>query len=143
MKMPHALVTIALFAAGCAADADPVEVDLVVERAGAEAPVGAGAQCTLRAQPAWRQGVNCQIVLSCDGAARDLFGGERAGGYAVCTTAERRFVDALDDRAASDGDPAIHVDFASGVVTWRDRGESEVALRARDAFRPIEPWDPQ
>lgn len=105
--------------AGCAVDAAPIEVDLVVTSAGAAAPVRAGEPCRLRVQPAWRQGVNCQLVLSC--GDEDLFGGARAGGYAVCEAEGGALTRALDDVAGRDGDPAIALDALARTVTWRDR----------------------
>jgi hypothetical protein len=129
---------------GCAADAAPIEVDLVVDVAGSAAPVRAGTTCVLRMQPAWRSGVDCQLVLRClgSGGDEDLFGGHRPGGYAVCDTVDHTFVRALDAEHVRDGDPAVDVDLATGTVTWRGPLPDETAtLRMVGEPRPIAAWD--
>lgn len=145
MRALGATLVLVGLAAGCAADAEPLESDLIVTHAGPAAPVSEGARCLLRMQPAWRQGVNCQVVLRCpasDGSGEvDLFGGRRPGGYAVCETDDGAFTSALDDEPRTDGDPALHVDLAAGVVTWRDRDEGERAtLRVEGEPRVAAAW---
>lgn len=133
----------ALLAGGCAADAVPLEADLVVEEAGAASPVPVGTSCTLRMQPAWRSGVNCQLVLHCGpGEGQDLFGGRRIGGYAVCDTADHAFTHAFDGEHVRDGDPAIDVDLEAGTVSWRGANVDETAtLRIAGEPRSIAAWD--
>jgi len=143
--MRHAvLVAILALVPGCAADAAPLESDLVVLSAGPASPVSEGTRCVLRMQPAWRQGVSCQVVLRCDegGAAEhDLFGGRRPGGYAVCEAAEHAFLSAHDGEPRTDGDPAIHVDVPARTITWRGRREGETAaLRMEGEPRPVAAW---
>lgn len=133
-----------LLLAACAADAAPIEVDLVVTEAGPASPVPAGTACTLRMQPAWRSGVNCQLLLRCHraGGDHDLFGGARIGGYSVCDTAEHAFTHAFDGEAARDGDPALTVDLAARSASWRGPHEGERAeLRFTGEPRSIAPWD--
>lgn len=147
--MPHpsralsVLVSLAFAAlVGCAADGAPIEGDLVVREAGLAAPVPVGTQCHLRLRPAWRQGVNCQVLVTCDapeGSERptvDLFGGTRVGGYARCETDDHAFLRALDDDRL-DGDPAIDLDLAEGSLDWRDRQpEATLSLALVGATRP-------
>ncbi len=109
--------------AGCAADGVPIEGDLVVSEAGLAAPVASGATCQFRLRPAWRQGVDCQLLVTCpptelDEDGEDLFGGRRVGGYARCETAEHVFVRALDEDPL-DGDPAIDLDLPARTLRWR------------------------
>lgn len=135
---------LALLLTACAADAAPIEADVVVASAGPTSPVPAGTACTLRMQPAWRQGVNCQVLLRCHPPAgdHDLFGGARIGGYAVCDTAAHAFTRAFDGEHVRDGDPALTVDVEGGRLTWRGPHEGETAeLTITGALRPIEPWD--
>ena len=106
--------------AGCAARAQPLEAQGRVIAAGPGAPVRVGSACDLRLWPAWRQGVNCQLLLACGGV--DLFGGKRIGGYAVCETRDRHFLRALDDRAVVDGDPALDLDLERKRIEWSDGG---------------------
>jgi hypothetical protein len=116
-----ALLVLVLLATGCAARAEPLEAEGRVVAAGA--PVRVGSACSLRLWPAWRQGVNCQLLLACGGV--DLFGGKRIGGYAVCETRDRHFLRALDERAVVDGDPALDLDLVRRRIDWRDGGEGE------------------
>lgn len=111
----------------CAADGAPIEGELVVTEAGLAAPVPVGTACQFRLRPAWRQGVNCQLLVTCPGIdddGEDLFGGRRVGGYARCETADHAFLRALDDDHL-DGDPAIDLDLAAGTLTWRDRAAAQ------------------
>ena len=108
---------------GCAADGAPIEGDLVVSEAGLAAPVPRGSACRFRLRPAWRQGVDCQLLVTCaptelDADGEDLFGGRRVGGYARCETAEHAFLRALDDDPL-DGDPAIDLDLPARTLSWR------------------------
>jgi hypothetical protein len=107
----------AALGAGCAARAEPLDAEGVVVAAGPAAPVAKGSRCSLGLWPAWRQGVNCQLLLRCGGT--DLFGGKRVGGYAVCETRDRHFVHALDDKPF-DGDPALDLDLPARRIRWRD-----------------------
>ncbi len=116
-----------------AARAEPLEAEGRVVAAGAGAPVGIGSPCRLRLWPAWRQGVNCQLLLECGGV--DLFGGKRIGGYAVCETRARHFLRALDDRAVVDGDPALDLDLVRRRIEWRDGGEAATLAIALHAVR--------
>lgn len=116
------LLALAGLASGCAARAEPLQAEGRVIAAGAAAPVPVGSPCSLRLWPAWRQGVNCQLLLACGGV--DLFGGKRIGGYAVCETRDRHFLRALDERAVVDGDPALDLDLVRRRIDWRD-GEGE------------------
>jgi hypothetical protein len=128
----------------CAADAAPIEVDLTVAEAGPGSPVPAGTACTLRMQPAWRSGVNCQLLLRCQHAGRDhdLFGGARIGGYSVCDTAAHAFTRAFDGEPVRDGDPALTVDLEARTASWRGPHEGEHAeLRFTSELRSIAPWD--
>lgn len=142
--MRHVVLSAILaFVAGCAVDAAPYESDAVVTAAGAASPVAEGTRCVLRMQPAWRQGVTCQVLLRCGGgaSAHDLFGGRRIGGYAVCEAAEHAFLSAHDGEPRTDGDPAIHVDVAARAITWRDRRAGETAeLRLEGAPRLAAAW---
>lgn len=113
---------------GCAARAEPLEVDLVVAEASPSAPVAAGTACVLRMQPAWRQGVNCQLLVRC--GEEDLFGGARVGGYARCDYADDAFLSARDDEPRTDGDPAIDLDVRAGTLAWRGPGDDETARLA-------------
>ena len=131
---------------GCAADGAPIEGDLVVREAGLAAPVPVGTECHLRLRPAWRQGVNCQALVTCDapeGSERptvDLFGGTRVGGYARCETADHAFLRALDDDRL-DGDPAIDLDLSAGTLAWHDRQPgATLSLALVGATRPTV-WD--
>lgn len=143
MKLPCVialvLVTVSL-AAGCAADAAPMETDVVVIRAGLASPVAEGAHCVLRMQPAFRQGVNCQVILRC--GEEDLFGGRRVGGYAVCDTSEGAFVSATDDERRTDGDPAVQIDLPHGSIGWQGPHDGEDAeLRIEGPTRPTSTWE--
>ncbi len=118
---------LAALAAGCAARAEPLEGQGTVIAAGPAAPVAPGSRC-LRLWPAWRQGVNCQLLLQC--GRTDLFGGKRVGGYAVCQTRDRHFLRAVDDQPL-DGDPALDLDLVAKRIRWRDRDPGatlEIAL---------------
>ena len=111
----------------CAADGAPIEGELVVTEAGLAAPVPVGTACQFRLRPAWRQGVDCQLLVRCPGIAddgEDLFGGRRVGGYARCETADHAFLRALDDDPL-DGDPAIDLDLGAGTLHWRDRAAAQ------------------
>ena len=121
-----ASLAVCLGALGCAADGAPSEGDLVVTEAGLAAPVPVGTACTFRLRPAWRQGVDCQLLVTCpnDTDGTDLFGGRRVGGYARCETADHAFVRALDDDHL-DGDPAIDLDLGAHTLTWRDRASAQ------------------
>lgn len=142
MSRIHRLARLALFAlvplAACAARAEPLERDVVVTEVGPASPLQVGTACVLRMQPAWRQGVNCQLLLRCGDV--NLFGGKRIGGYARCETEANVFVSADDDEPLTDGDPALHVDVTRGRLAWRGPREDErVVLLARgDARRPAE-----
>ena len=114
------------FTAACAADGASIEGDLVVTEAGPAAPVPVGTACHFRLRPAWRSGVNCQLLVNCPVPDEDLFGGRRVGGYAVCETLDQAFVRAEDDNAL-DGDPAISLDLPSASLTWRGAREGETA----------------
>jgi hypothetical protein len=130
---------------GCAADAAPLTADVIVESAGAGSPVPADTACTLRMQPAWRSGVNCQVLLRCHlpGGDEDLFGGRRIGGYSVCETEDHAFVSATDDENVRDGDPALRVDLGTRTLSWRGPHAEETAeLRITGELRPMEAWDP-
>lgn len=125
---------------GCEADAAPLEADVVVVSAGQDAPVAAGTRCLLRMQPAWRQGVNCQVHLAC--GEEDLFGGRRVGGYSVCNTEAHAFLDATDDEAIRDGDPALVIDLRAGTLDWRGARPGQVlAMRVQGPTRPTERFD--
>lgn len=137
-------LVLALVLTACAADADPIEADLVVATAGPGSPVAVGTACTLRMQPAFRQGVNCQLVLRCTppGREEDLFGGRRIGGYAVCDTEAHAFTRAFDGEHARDGDPAVTVDVAARTVSWRGPTSGETAeLTFTSEPRPIAAWE--
>ncbi len=128
------VVTLSATVTACAADGAPIEGEFVVEEAGLASPVPAGTQCHFRLRPAWRQGVNCQLLVTCppteqDEDGEDLFGGRRVGGYARCETAEHAFLTALDDDPL-DGDPAIELDLAQGTLRWRGRRAEETATLA-------------
>jgi hypothetical protein len=144
--MRHVVVfaAVSILAFGCAADAAPLESDAVVVSAGAASPVPAGTRCVLRMQPAFRQGVNCQVLLRCDEgseAEHDLFGGRRIGGYAVCEAADHAFLSAHDGEPSTDGDPAVHVDVTAGTITWRGRRAEETAeLRIEGPPRLAAAW---
>jgi len=98
----------------------------VVTEAGLAAPVPVGTACHFRLRPAWRSGVNCQLLVTCPVPDEDLFGGRRVGGYAVCETLDQAFVRAEDDNAL-DGDLAISLDLSSASLTWRGAREGETA----------------
>lgn len=126
------LATLSLLAlVGCSADGAPIEGDLVVSEAGLASPVAAGTACRFRLRPAWRQGVDCQLLVTCpatelDEDGEDLFGGRRAGGYARCETADHAFLRALDDDPL-DGDPAIDLDLRERALTWRGSRPGQTA----------------
>lgn len=140
--VPSLTATACLALVGCAADGAPIEGDLVVTEAGLAAPVPVGTACTFRLRPAWRQGVDCQLLVTCPAAidegapapiddetddersGTDLFGGRRVGGYARCETSHHVFLRALDDDHL-DGDPAIDLDLAARTLTWRDRASAQ------------------
>jgi hypothetical protein len=123
----------------CAAHAAPLEHDVVVSSAGPASPLKVGTACVLRMQPAWRRGVNCQVLLRCGEV--DLFGGKRVGGYARCETDANVFLSADDDEPLTDGDPALHVDVATGRLAWRGSHDGESAsLRVRGAGRRGPEW---
>ena len=110
-----------------AAHAETIDRHLVVTEAGLAAPVPVGTACSFRLRPAWRQGVNCQLLVTCPGVdedGEDLFGGRRVGGYARCETADHAFLRALDDEHL-DGDPAIDLDLSGGTLRWRDRAAAQ------------------
>lgn len=133
------VVVLASLLVGCEVDAERFEVDLAVASAGPAAPVATGDACTLRFQPAWRQGVNCQLVLRC--GTHDLFGGALPGGYAGCEAEDGHLLSALDGVPGSDGDPAIDVDATAREVRWRDHADgTEVTLAFVGETRPTEPW---
>lgn len=138
------LAAILALVSGCAVDVAPLESDAVVTRAGVASPVAEGTRCVLRMQPAWRQGVSCQVLLRCDEGGdgeQDLFGGRRIGGYAVCEADGHAFLSAHDGEPRTDGDPAIHVDVAARTITWRDRREGATAeLRIEGAARLAAAW---
>jgi hypothetical protein len=147
---PHAWLApaAACLLAACAADGAPIEGTLVVTEAGPEAPVAIGTECHFRLRPAWRQGVDCQLLVQCPGSdevgadedGEDLFGGRRIGGYARCETADHAFLRALDDDPL-DGDPAIDLDLAAGTLAWRDRRPTQtLALTLVGPTRPTV-WD--
>jgi len=122
-----AALAVALALPGCAADGAPIEGELVVTEAGLAAPVPVGTACQFRLRPAWRQGVDCQLLVTCPGIdddGEDLFGGRRVGGYARCETADHAVLRALDDDPL-DGDPAIDLDLTAGTLTWRDRAAAQ------------------
>lgn len=110
----------------CAADGASLEGELLVTEAGIASPVPVGTACHFRLRPAWRSGVNCQLLVTCPVPDEDLFGGRRVGGYAVCETADHAFLQAEDDNAL-DGDPAIFLDLAASALTWRGAREGETA----------------
>lgn len=132
---------------GCAADAEAIEGALVVEEAGLATSLVEGTECHFRLRPAWRQGVNCQLEVTCPAAVargpdESLFGGRLPGGYARCDTADHAFTRALDDDPR-DGDPAIDLDLARGTLSWRGRSEElHATLRVVDEPRPSEWTDP-
>lgn len=126
---------------GCEADGASLEGELVVAEAGLASPVPAGTACHFRLRPAWRSGVNCQLLVTCPLPDHDLFGGRRVGGYAVCETQDHAFLRA-EDTDALDGDPAIALDLPSETLTWRGSREGESAtlriLSMREAEWPLE-----
>jgi hypothetical protein len=130
MLVPLSLLVLS----GCAADGAPLEGDLVVSEAGLASPVTRGTSCRFRLRPAWRQGVDCQLLVTCpptelDEDGEDLFGGRRVGGYARCETADHAFVRALDDEPL-DGDPAIDLDLPARTLTWRGSRPGQTATLA-------------
>jgi hypothetical protein len=119
MRRMIAALVLVLIGTGCAADADPMTASVHVASATAGAPVDVGDACTLELTPDFRQGVNCHVSLVC--GETSLFGGQRVGGYSVCTTADRRFLTATDgETSAGDGDPSLIVDIEAGTLRWRD-----------------------
>lgn len=131
MRVSTVLVISLLVLTGCAADGAPLEGDLVVSEAGLASPVPVGATCRFQLRPAWRQGVDCQLLVTCpptenDEDGEDLFGGRRVGGYARCETADHAFLRALDDDPL-DGDPAIDLDLAAGTLGWRGNRPGQTA----------------
>ncbi len=128
MQKAIAILVLGLALGGCAADADPMTADVHVVSADPGAPVDVGATCELSVVPDFRSGVNCRVSLVC--GETSLFGGRRVGGYAVCTTADRRFTTALDtETTVRDGDPAFALDVPAGTIRWRDgRPETTVVL---------------
>ncbi|MBN8611378.1 MAG: hypothetical protein J0L92_12365 [Deltaproteobacteria bacterium] len=132
MKPISVLAITSMLLTGCAADGAPIEGDLVVTEAGLAAPIAVGTACTFRLRPAWRQGVNCQLLVTCPteaGTGTDLFGGRRVGGYARCDTEDHAFLRANDDQHL-DGDPAIDLDLAAHTLTWRDRDAAQTLTLA-------------
>ena len=129
-----------LLPTGCAARAEPLEADVVVVAAGPGSPVTEGTRCLLRMQPAFRQGVNCQVLLRC--GEEDLFGGARIGGYARCDYADDAFLTALDGEPRTDGDPALDVDLGLRTIVWRGPHEGESVTLALDgATRAGPTWE--
>jgi hypothetical protein len=128
MRGTHGIVLLGLMSVGCAADAAPITADVHVVSASAGAPVDVGATCALEVVPDYRSGVNCHVSLVCGDVS--LFGGQRIGGYAVCTTADHRFLTATDtETTVRDGDPAFVLDVEAGTIRWRDgRPEQQVEL---------------
>ena len=126
---------------GCAADGASLEGELIVTEAGLASPVPIGTTCRFRLRPAWRSGVNCQLLVTCPAPDADLFGGRRIGGYAVCETASHSFVRA-EDTSALDGDPAIVLDLPQGSLEWRGAREAESAslrmVSVHEAEWPLE-----
>ena len=132
MKPLSVLAITSMLLMGCAADGAPIEGDLVVTEAGVAAPIAVGTACTFRLRPAWRQGVNCQLLVTCpteDGTGTDLFGGRRVGGYARCETEDHAFLRALDEDHL-DGDPAIDLDLSARTLAWRDRASAQTLTLA-------------
>lgn len=142
-RLAIVVVTLSAAVSACAADGAPIEGELLVAEAGLASPVPAGTQCHFRLRPAWRQGVNCQLLVTCppteqDEDGEDLFGGRRIGGYANCDTAEHAFLTALDVDP-HDGDPAIELDLGDGTLRWRGRRAEETAtLTLVGATRPTD-----
>lgn len=129
---------------GCEADAAPISAQLTVVEAGVGSPVRVGTTCSLRMQPAWRSGVNCQVILRCsvNGEDVDLFGGRRIGGYAVCETREHAFVSAFDGEPMRDGDPAVTVNLDERTITWTGAHDGETAsLEVVGDVEVIAAWD--
>lgn len=120
------LACLLLSLAGCAADGASIAGELVVLEAGAASPVTVGTACHFHLQPAWRSGVNCQLLVTCPEPDADLFGGRRIGGYAVCETSAHAFTRA-EDESALDGDPAILLDLPAASLSWRGSREGETA----------------
>jgi hypothetical protein len=141
--MKHAIVALVALTllAGCQADGASLEGELLVTEAGLASPVSAGTACHFRLRPAWRSGVNCQLLVTCPEPDHDLFGGRRVGGYAVCETENHAFLRA-DDGDVLDGDPAIALDLPSERLTWRGSREGESAtlriLSMHEAEWPLE-----
>lgn len=120
-------LTLVSLTPACAADGASLEGELVVTEAGLAAPVPVGTTCHFRLRPAWRQGVDCQLLVTCPDVGEggtDLFGGRRIGGYARCETQDHAFLRALDDDHL-DGDPAIDLDLTARTLAWRDRAAGQ------------------
>lgn len=133
-RLAAALLLAGVMGVGCAARAAPMHVALVVELAGPGSGLKPSQACTMAMRPAFRQGVNCQVLLQC--GQKDLFGGRRIGGYAVCDYEDNAFLSALDDKPR-DGDPALRVDVRAGRVRWQDREENQYAtLQFAGAVQP-------
>ncbi len=132
-------LALALSLGGCAADGAPIEGALRVTEAGLAAPVVSGTECHFRLRPAWRQGVDCQLLVRCPGVeddGEDLFGGRRVGGYARCETRDHAFLRALDDDPL-DGDPAIDLDLEARTLAWRGpRPDESLRLEIVGETRP-------
>ena len=120
------LTSFLLSLTACAADGAPIAGELVVLEAGAASPIAVGTACHFHLRPAWRSGVNCQLLVTCPEPDADLFGGRRIGGYAVCETSAHAFVRA-EDESALDGDPAILLDLPAASLSWRGAREGEMA----------------
>lgn len=139
--MRHAIAVGLMWLVGCEADAAPLEGALVAIEAGVASPVPIGTPCHFRLRPAWRSGVNCQLLVHCPTQDEDLFGGRRVGGYAVCETQDHAFLRA-DDPDALDGDPAIELDLTQRTLHWRGPRPGESAtfqiLSAEHAAWPEE-----
>jgi hypothetical protein len=128
MRM-HAVLGAALWClglVGCTARAEPLDAEVVVTAHGEASPVRTGTRCQLRMRPAWRQGVNCQVLLRC--GTEDLFGGRRIGGYAKCDFEDHHFTRALDRERRTDGDPALDLDLQTGILRWEGPNLAETAV---------------
>ena len=143
MKRPIVTAFASLLAllSACEADGAPLEGELIVTEVGLASPVAIGTECHFRIRPAWRSGVNCQLLVTCPGPDHDLFGGRRIGGYAVCETEAHAFLRATDE-SALDGDPAIALDLPGESLTWRGAREGEAAslrvVSMHEAEWPVE-----
>ena len=119
MRRTIEVLVLGVVMVGCAADAEPMTAAVRVVSAAAGAPVDVGDACALEVTPDYRSGVNCRLSLVC--GETSLFGAQRGGGYAVCTTADRRFLTATDgETTARDGDPSLLLDVEAGTLRWRD-----------------------